>query len=99
MRSYNRSATFLWPADFQDLSPRRFHHHSPIVFMIIHPPGSSLSSSLLPPWQSFGSIHYRVLSASLPSPPFGAKAYFVLEARKKSRWDGRRCIFSRSPIV
>jgi hypothetical protein len=28
-------------ADFQDLSPRRFHNHSPIVFMIMHPPFSS----------------------------------------------------------
>jgi hypothetical protein len=81
-------------ADFQDLSPGRFHNHAPIIFMIMHPQfsssfthrfhdhaptlGSSLSSSLLPGWQSFGSIHYRVLSASLRCPPFGAKAYFAL---------------------
>jgi hypothetical protein len=27
-------------ADFQDLSPRGFHHHSPAIFMIMHPPFS-----------------------------------------------------------
>jgi len=28
------------PADFQDLSPRGFHNHSPTIFMIMHPPFS-----------------------------------------------------------
>jgi hypothetical protein len=27
-------------ADFQDLSPRGFHNHSPTIFMIMHPPFS-----------------------------------------------------------
>jgi hypothetical protein len=27
-------------ADFQDLSPRGFHNHSPTIFTIIHPPFS-----------------------------------------------------------
>jgi len=42
---------------FSQSCTHHFHDHAPTL-------GSSLSSSLLPPWLSFGSIYYRVLSAS-----------------------------------
>jgi hypothetical protein len=32
--------TFSPAADFQHLSPRRFHHHAPTIFIIMHPPFS-----------------------------------------------------------
>src|SRR5215469_16464009 len=37
---------------FSQSCTHHFHDHAPTIFIIIHPPGSSLSSSLLPPWQS-----------------------------------------------
>src|ERR1700732_1143289 len=79
-----------------------FHHHAPIVFMIIHPPcgfHSSVSSSLLPPWQwtPFDTGGSRPLA--LRWPDFEAKARFVHEVQKKSLLESRGCIFSRSPIV
>jgi len=41
-RSLKSTRMLVFPsADFQDLSPRRFHNHSPIIFMIMHPPFSS----------------------------------------------------------
>lgn len=85
---------------FSESCTHHFHHHSPTVFRIMHPPLGlhfSVSSSLLPPWQPSG---LRSIAEAIDRwLDFRRADPFPFRSLKRSRLEGRGCIFSTSPMV